>query len=105
MAGRILRWRVTVVAIVQTPGDFTDAPETIRVQLPQDVSLLDVTFVNARSNITYGFSEFRVENLVDDPSTQSPILAQVVTKTPINFSVALSPSPPTPNYYLQARVP
>jgi hypothetical protein len=103
--GRVLRWRVVVVTVRQTAGDFTDAPETIRHRLPDDSSITDITFVNPRSNTTYGFSEFRVENLDDDPATQSPILAQVVTKTPISFSVALSPTPPSLNYYLVARTP
>jgi hypothetical protein len=105
MAGRILRWHVVVVTIVQTPGDFTDAPEAIRVRLPEATNLFDVTFVNARSATTFGFSELRIENLDDDPSLQSPVLPQVVVKTLVGFTVALSPSTPSPNYYLVARVP
>jgi hypothetical protein len=103
--GRVLRWRVVVVTVRQVAGDFTDAPESIRARLPVDSSILDISFVNPRSGVTYGFSELRVENLDDDPATQSPILAQIVTKTPISFSVALSPTPPSPNYYLIARTP
>jgi hypothetical protein len=102
---RVMRWRVVVVTVKQTPGDFTDAPESFRVRLGPESNLIDVQFVNPRSTVTYGFSELRVENLVDDPGLQSPILVQVVTKTPISFSVALSPTPPTANYYLTGRVP
>ena len=103
--GYILRWRVVVVTIVQAPpGQQIDAPENIYINLTL-TNTFTVPFVNPRSNTQYGFSELRVENLVDLPANQHPILAQVVTKTVTNFTVALSPTPDTANYYLKVRTP
>jgi hypothetical protein len=102
--GYILRWRVVVVSLIQTPGDMIDAPESIRLPLTT-TPVFSATFVNPRSNILYGFSELRVENLIDLPGNQSPILAQVVAKTIVGFTVGLSPTPPNTNYYLVARTP
>jgi|SRR5262245_22733231 len=101
---RVLHWRVVVVT-VQQAGQAVDSPEAIRVRLPQDSALFTYSFTNARSGTAYGFSELRVENLDDDPALQSPIFVQVVTKTLISFTVGVSPSPPTINYYLIARTP
>jgi hypothetical protein len=104
IAGYILRWRVVVVTIVTVPGSLVDSPEAIRIQLPLS-NTLTVPFANPRSNTQYGFSELRVENLTDLPSAQNPILAQVITKTLANFTVALSPTPNSTNYFLVARTP
>ena len=60
---------------------------------------------NPRSTLTYGFTELRVENLIDLPQAQSPITVQVFEKRLDGFQIALSPIPPTPNYFLAVRTP
>jgi hypothetical protein len=100
LAGFILRWRVVVVEL----GGVLDQPETIRVQLPM-ANIDTITLFNPRSDDTYGFDELRVENLIDDPSIQTPVEVQVIAKTQTNFTIALSPTPPTNNYFLTVRVP
>lgn len=104
VTGYILRWRAVVVDFTLT-GTQIDAPESLYLQLPTGVDLFTSAFVNARSSASYGFSELRVENLTDPPAQQTPVLAQVVNKTTVGFTVALSPSPPTNNYFLVARTP
>lgn len=103
--GYILRWRVVVTALAGpiTPP-LVDTPESIYVPLPMS-NVFTYVFVNPRSGQTYGFSELRVENLIDLPNVQTPILAQVVSKQQAQFSVALSPTPNNGNYYLVARTP
>lgn len=100
--GYILRWRVVVISVVQVPQ--IDQPESIYVQLPMS-SVFTYTLTNPRSTQDYGFSELRVENLIDLPGAQTPILAQVVHKEQTQFAVALSPSPNNNNYFLVARIP
>ena len=100
--GYILRWRVVVTEISTIPD--IDTPETIYIQLPQ-VNLFIINFANPRSSTQYGFSELRVENLVDDPATQSPIHVQVVAKTQSNFTIAINPTPPSLSYFLAVRTP
>jgi len=102
--GYVLRWRVEVLNSIITPPSLIDTPEKIRVQLTMD-NLFTVYFTNPRSNLDYGFSELRVENLTDSPATQSPILPQVVNKQYGSFTVALSPTPPSTNYFLICRTP
>jgi hypothetical protein len=103
--GYILRWRVVVTALTGpiTPPTV-DQPESIYVPLPM-ANVFTYMFLNPRSTQTYGFSELRVENLIDLPGVQTPILAQVVVKLLQQFSVALSPTPNNNNYYLVARTP
>jgi len=115
--GYILRWHVVVISI--TPGSIiVDAPESFRVQippgppgtlpgppLPPEVISFQIFFVNPRSNTDYGFSELRVENLVDAPNNQSIIGIQVVQKTTLSFKVLYRPVPPTGNYFLTGRTP
>ena len=101
--GYVLRWRVVVIAIAGIPVQI-DAPENLYVRLPLANTAL-ISFVNPRSTTAYGFSELRVENLTDSYLVQVPILAQVAQKTVSNFRVALSPRPPTANYFLVARTP
>ncbi len=100
--GYILRWRVIVFEI--TGGVVFDAPESLRVQLPQ-ADIATVTFVSPRSTTTYGFTELRVENLIDPAATQRVILAQVVIKTQPTFTVGLNPTPDSDNYFLVVRTP
>lgn len=102
-AGYVLKWRVIVISLQSLSG--LDTPESIYSQLILGVGSHKVTFANPRSIDTYGFSELRVENLTDDLVDQTPIIAQVVEKTQTDFTVALSPSPPTNSYFLVARVP
>lgn len=106
--GYILRWRV-VVESTQLGGTVTlpvhDSPEVIYEQIPSGSLIFQVIFTSPRSTQTYGFSELRIENLIDLPGEQTPILAQVVAKTVDSFTVALSPSPQNNNYYLAARTP
>lgn len=113
--GYVLRWRVVVVSLLST--GVVDEPESFRVQLPhmipgtrpppipETLTTITVPFVNPRSTTGYGFTEFRVENLVDAPTTQSPIVIQVCQKTLTSFKAVFSPTPPTANYYLVARTP
>lgn len=102
--GYTLRWRVVVVTTPISPIDI-DKPESLRIQLTEDALTQGIAFLNPRSGTIYGFSELRVENLDDPPGEQSPILAQVVAKTIGGFTVALSPRPPTENYFLVVRTP
>lgn len=102
-SGYILRWRVVVVSLQSLVG--LDTPEVIYHLLSQGASLMTIPFSNPRSTDTYGFSELRVENLVDNPNDQTPIAVQIVAKANNFFSIAISPSPPTWNYFLAARVP
>jgi hypothetical protein len=115
VAGYILRWRVTVVIISTGPVQI-DAPESFRVQLPQSIAgppaplpvsyyTLQVLFVNPRSTTTYGFSELRVENLVDLPANQSVIGVQVYEKDTLGFKILFNPLAHTANYYLVGRTP
>lgn len=115
--GYVLRWRVDVISISEVSN--VDAPESFRVQLPTysppgtppipplppQFFTLTVTFQNPRSNTLYGFSELRVENLVDDPAVQTPIAFQVCAKTQSGFTIVFTPLPPTENYYLVGRTP
>lgn len=100
--GYVLRWRVVIArtsTLVQT-----DAPEDLYLQIPQTV-LMTITFANPRSGTTYGFTELRVENLVDPPSAQAVIHVQVWQKTINGFSIAINPTPPSSNYFLRVRTP
>ena len=101
--GYILRWHVVVYDLTSI-GTEIDAPELLYLQLPQ-ANLFNVFFHNPRSGTTYGFTELRIENLVDDPSTQTPVLVQVVAKFTDHFTIALSPTPPDTNYFLAVRTP
>jgi hypothetical protein len=114
-AGYVLRWRVVVVLTSITPS-AVDTPENLRVRmpfhfgtipvpLPPEFSVLTVPFVNQRSNVNYGFSELRVENLDDDPIDQVVVNIQVVEKNLGDFTITFNPVPPTANYYLVARTP
>jgi hypothetical protein len=103
-AGYVLRWRVVVVDAVLEAG-IIDAPESLRDQLTQGVQSHSSYYINARSSADYGFSEMRVENLIDDPASQIFIFPQVVAKTTAFVTVQLSNIPPTPNYYLVVRTP
>lgn len=101
-AGYVLHWRVTIArtsALIQT-----DAPESLYLQLPR-AALMDISFVNPRSSVNYGFSELRVENLHDAPAVQTPIHVQVYQKLLTGFSIAINPTPPTDFYYLKVRTP
>lgn len=100
--GYILRWRVVVQDI--TLSLVVDAPESLRLQLPQ-ADTFTATFVNPRGSTSYGFSELRVENLIDSAATQRAIIVQVVAKTQATFTVGLNPPPDTDNYFLMARTP
>jgi hypothetical protein len=102
LAGYILRWRVVVVNF--GISGTIDAPEVIYVQLPQ-TNIFTVPLINLRSGTDYTFDELRVENLVDPVSEQTPVLVQVVEKTQTSFTIGLSPTPPTDNYFLSASLP
>jgi hypothetical protein len=104
--GYILRWRV-VVQSLELDAALIDSPENLRVQLLPDLRVQTITFVHQRSNITYGFSELRVENVVDPASTQRIILVQVAKKSLIDFTIGINPPAPTNsvNYFVVARTP
>jgi hypothetical protein len=81
-----------------------DSPQNLYLQLPQ-ANLFLVAFTVPRSNVQYGFSELRIENLIDPPDQQTPILAQVVHKTQLDFTLALNPTPDSDNYFVKVRTP
>jgi len=102
--GYVLRWRVVVNSLLST-GIQVNAPENIRQQLGTGFRVAVINFVNPRSDTNYGFTELRIENLIDLPNTQHLILPQVVAKSVSNFTVELSTPPPNHNYFLVARTP
>ncbi len=102
LAGYVLRWRVVVIEL--GVGGQLDAPESIRIQLPQ-VDVLTVYLTNPRSTTNYQFDALYVENLVDMVTIQTPIFVQIVVKTNNSFTIGINPTPPTNNYFLIARVP
>ena len=101
-AGYVLHWRVTIVrtsSLVQI-----DAPESLYLQMPR-TNTMSVAFVNPRSNVSYGFSELRVENLNTPPSQQAVIHVQVAQKTVNGFLLAVNPTPRNDFYFLKVRTP
>jgi hypothetical protein len=100
--GYFLRWRVVVIDL--SIGLNLDVPETIYIQLPR-VNQLVVHLTNQRSSIDYTFDELRVENVIDPVTEQTPVLVQVVAKTQTSFTIGLSPTPPTDNYFLAVHIP
>jgi len=107
--GYVLRWRVVVIALGSTTS--VDKPESLYLQMPWATPPIGVTpimnilFVNPRSNVNYGFTELRVENLVDPPALQTPIRVQVYEKRTDGFRICFNPLPPTPNYFIAVRTP
>jgi hypothetical protein len=100
--GYVLHWRVVIrrtSTLVQI-----DAPENLYLPIPRS-STMGITFVNPRSGVDYGFSELRVENLVDPVENQAIIRVQVYSKSIDGFIVAVNPRPPTNNYFLKVRTP
>jgi len=99
----VLHWRVTIVrtsSLVQV-----DAPERIYLLMPHSSTMI-VPFTNPRSGTEYGFSELRVENLLDDPATQAIIRVQVTAKTTTSFTLSVNPTPAAgKHYFLAARTP
>lgn len=102
--GYILRWRVVIVDAEVVSSPTPDVPESIYVNLPQN-NVFSYNFQNPRSTQDYGFSELRVENLIDLPGAQIPIFPQVIVKQEQAFTVLLSQTPNNGNYYLVARTP
>ena len=100
--GYILRWRVVVKDV--TINLVVGAPESLRLQL-SPTRTFTATFINPRNSATYGFSELRVENIIDPVSVQRIVNIQVTAKTTLDFTVGLNPPPDTTNYYLVARTP
>lgn len=98
----MLRWHVHVtdLTVVQPTAS---APESGRTQLTLAAIIQTIPFTIVRVNATYGFLEFRVENLIDDPSTQSSTWVQVTAKTTTSFTISINPPPDTVNYYLVWR--
>jgi hypothetical protein len=65
-----------------------------------------VPFTNPRSGTNYGFSELRVENLLDPPASQAIIRVQVTAKTISDFTLSVNPTPANgSHYFLAARTP
>lgn len=101
-AGYVLYWRVVIR--IPTIIQQIDAPENLYLPMPR-TNTMQVTFVNMRSGINYGFTELRVENLTDPPAVQAIIRVQVVQKTTTGFLLAVNPTPPNGNYFLAVRTP
>ncbi len=101
--GYRLVWRVVIRAGVGTVSvGGIDAADGATTQLPQAQSVT-ITFASPRSTTSYGFSEFRVQNLVD--VTRYTIWPQISGKTTNDFTVDLNPAPNTDNYFLVWRTP
>lgn len=103
LEGYILRWRVIVVSL--TIGSLVDEPESLRVQILKNTREQTFSFVNPRSSTNYGFTELRVENLLDPISTQRVVYPQIGAKTLLDFTVGFSTIVTTDNYFLVARTP
>jgi len=103
--GYNLNWRAVVVEIGSTVAPPVDEPFSAYLPLPALAAAFHVTFPTPRSNPNYGFSELRVENLIDLPGQQTPIAIQVCVKNEFGFTIAMNPHPPNSNYFLSARVP
>ena len=101
--GYVLRWRAVVIDL--TTLSDVDTPESLRVPIPAGVRTLTVTWTTPRSGSTYGFTELRVENLVDVLADQRIISVQVGVKTNGSFTIGLNPPAIGVNYYLIARSP
>jgi len=101
LAGYTIRWRVVVVELTSLN---LDEPESINIPIPLLASLMTV-FLDSPRSAAYGFSELRVENLVDPAAGQAVIHVQVTTRASSFFVVAINPRPPTANYNLVARIP
>jgi len=100
--GYVLHWRATIVrtsSIIQV-----DAPENLYLQMPR-TNTMAINFANPRSNLNYGFSELRVENLTQLPDVQAIIRVQVYAKTLTGFFVAVNPTPRSDFYFLKVRTP
>lgn len=70
--------------------------------LPIGQSTLIVTFNTTKASTNYSFTELAVENLVD-PSPFS-IVAEVINRTQVSFTVDLDGLPDTGNYRLRWNV-
>lgn len=105
-----LYWRVKVRSAgtagspSPSPSPSGDPPETIYTPLTQGASTQTIPFTVARSGTNYGFSELRVENLVDGPG-QTTLWIQVTGKTKNDFTISINPPPDTNNFFLSARTP
>lgn len=101
--GYVLHWRVTVVRTSLLI--LVDHPEDLYILMPP-TNLLTIPFTNPRSGTNYGFSELRVENLIDDPMRMPLIRVQVVAKTVSGFTVAVNPIPRAgTHFFLKVRTP
>lgn len=98
----ILYWRVVIRRTTELL--LIDAPEDLYLPMPR-ANTMAVAFHNPRSNVIYGFSELRVENLNDPPAVQAIIRVQVYQKTISGFLLAVNPTPPTNSYFLKVRTP
>lgn len=101
-ANYTLYWKVQArsgQASTSTSGSSQD-PESNSTSLDLGATSQVITFTTARTGITYGFSEFRVENIVDAAATQQVEWVQVTGKTTSNFTIAINPPPDTANYKL-----
>lgn len=101
--GYTLEWRVVVIGQVPI-GEGATTPEHLRLRLPQ-ARIFTASFVIPRLDVSYSFSELRVENLITLPDSQRLISLQVVGKTTLDFTVGLNPPPNNDDYFLVARVP
>lgn len=103
MDGYILRWHAKVTQIINQAGGV-DAPELQYLRLPM-ANTLAVVFNSPRSNLDYGFSELRVENLSDPPQNAAIVNVQVYQKSLTGFLLGIHPTPPNNNYFLRMRTP
>jgi hypothetical protein len=108
-ANYTLYWRVKVrsggsASIPSPTPGVGDPRESIYTPLNQGASTQTIPFTVARSVTNYGFSELRVENLIDG-SSQTTIWVQVITKTKNDFTISINPPADSGNFFLVARTP
>jgi hypothetical protein len=105
-----LYWRVrvrsgtTTTQPIPTPSPSSDLPDSGITPITQGASSQLISFHQARSNKTYGFSELRIENLIDGQGQQSEWI-QVVDKQFAGFTIIINPPTDTGNYNLVWRTP
>jgi hypothetical protein len=97
-ANYVMFWRVRVRDTALASPVLVDAPESGRTILTVGAMQQTIPFLSPRSTNFYGFSEWRIENLVDLPSSQESVWIQLASKTKTDFTIVINPPADTPNY-------
>ena len=99
----VLHWRVVVHRTSTLV--LIDAAEDLNVPLIAHANIQTIQFHQPRSGTNYGFSELRVENLIEGPTGLAVINVMVTHKSNVAFTIAINPRPPSEFYFLRARTP